>query len=161
MSIPVSSSDFYTHHNFFYTADGFKEDYGGHDAIFHSNVVIPRAYDAQNCINCNNNFVPGHANVLTNNTCAVMSARRPQDFDLVIPANGDGGKSGGVSAVFCAAFWILRLLPLYNMYYPLPYFTFSISLTTCRLVQWARDRHNGGEQQSLVDCRILPVVSIL
>lgn len=38
---------FYTHHNFFYTADGFKEDYGGHDEIFESNVVIVRAYDAQ------------------------------------------------------------------------------------------------------------------
>ena len=76
----------YSHHNFFYQADGFKmvrgarptaaaarralaarlapfcaltrlrarapsQDYGGHDSIFESNVVIVRPYDGQNCQN--------------------------------------------------------------------------------------------------------------
>ena len=63
----------------------------GHDSIFESNVVVVRAYDAQNCINGNNAFVPGHHNVLVNNTCAVQGGRHPWDWDLVMPAGGDGG----------------------------------------------------------------------
>lgn len=37
--------------NFWYSSDGVKMDYGGHDSNFERNLVVVNAYDGQNCIN--------------------------------------------------------------------------------------------------------------
>jgi hypothetical protein len=96
------SNHFHTHHNFFYTSDGFKGDYGPHDSIFESNVIVVRAYDGQNCVN-SGSFVPGHAHVIYNNTCVVMAARNPWDTDTVIQEAGgwcNPNSGGGLMSIY-------------------------------------------------------------
>merc|ERR1711879_807794 len=62
------SSRFRIHNNLFYSADGFKMDYGGHDSKFYNNLVIVAPYDGQNCVNLGS-FKPGHGHAYYNNTC--------------------------------------------------------------------------------------------
>ena len=76
------SSWYHTHDNVFYSADGFKMDYGGHDSNFSSNLVVTLPYDGQNCINIGS-FVAGHGDVLVNNTCVVTGASNPEAADRV------------------------------------------------------------------------------
>ncbi|KAJ1449807.1 hypothetical protein M885DRAFT_572143 [Pelagophyceae sp. CCMP2097] len=57
--------------NVFYSADGFKMDYGGHDSKFDRNLVVTFAYDDANCFNVGD-FVPGHGDAFRNNTCVVI-----------------------------------------------------------------------------------------
>lgn len=64
------SSYFDSHDNVFYMADGFKMDYGGHDSLFHSNLVVNYPYDGQNCVNIGG-FLKGHGDGFYNNTCLV------------------------------------------------------------------------------------------
>lgn len=65
-------SSFYdTHDNFFYAADGFKMDYGGHDSKFHHNVIVTLRYDGQNCFNTAS-FFPRHGDMLYENTCVIF-----------------------------------------------------------------------------------------
>ena len=82
-----------THDNFFYDADGFKMDYGGHDSKFHNNVVI--AVHGQNCVGTAS-FIAGHATSLYENDCVVYGTERVDDLfencdkDLApqVPMNG-------------------------------------------------------------------------
>ena len=39
------------HDNFFFMADGWKMDFGGHDSKFRDNVVYHAHNDGQNCFN--------------------------------------------------------------------------------------------------------------
>lgn len=71
------SSWYDTHDNFFYDASGFKMDYGGHDSLFHSNVVIARR--GQNCLGTAS-FVAGHATQIYDNDCVVYGTERVDDL---------------------------------------------------------------------------------
>jgi len=67
-------------------------DFGGHDSIFASNVVIVRPFDGQNCFNMWG-FVPGHQDKLYNNTCSIWQpgvSGNPRDADLVLTQNDCG-----------------------------------------------------------------------
>ena len=76
------SAFYHTHHNVFWDSDGFKTDYGGHDSIVESNLVVVRTYDGQACIN-SGDFVPGHETRIYNQTCVLpltgSSPREPPD----------------------------------------------------------------------------------
>lgn len=71
------SSWYNTHDNFFYDAAGFKMDYGGHDSLFHDNVII--ASSGQNCLGTAS-FVAGHADQVYNNKCVVYGTERVDDL---------------------------------------------------------------------------------
>ena len=62
------SSWFHLRKNFFYLADGFKMDYGGHDSIFEDNLVMASGRKA--CIGFGS-FKPDHGDVVRNNKCIV------------------------------------------------------------------------------------------
>jgi hypothetical protein len=145
----------HTHDNFFYQSDGHKMDYGGHDSIFHSNLVVVRPYDGQNCLN-SWNFVPGHQDEHYNNTCVVMGARNPHDVDMVIN-QGDGGVCGGGpdamrvhdnryytthgnASVICGGPWGMRIEDLRAKF---PAFEARSTASTLpsadEVLQWARD----------------------
>ena len=62
------SSYYDIHANVFYGADGFKMDYGGHDSMFHGNLVMVIPYDGSNCINVGG-FKEGVGDAFFNNTC--------------------------------------------------------------------------------------------
>lgn len=68
--------------NFFYSADGFKMDYGGHDSNFHDNLIVTLPYDGQNCINTWP-FKKGHGDQFWENHCIIAGARRPDQLDQV------------------------------------------------------------------------------
>ena len=71
-------------------------DYGGHDSIFTSNVIIVRPFDGQNCQNMWS-FKPGHADSLSNNTCAIWQVNvtgQPKVADMVLTQNDCGAVSG-------------------------------------------------------------------
>ena len=73
---------------------------GGHDSIFASNVVIVRPYDGQNCQNMWS-FVPGHQDVLYNNTCAIWQqgvSGNAKDADMVLTQNDCGACGSDRSA---------------------------------------------------------------
>jgi len=74
------SSWYDTHDNFFYDADGFKMDYGGHDSKFHHNVVI--AVHGQNCVGTAS-FIAGHATSLYENDCVVYGTERVDDLQFL------------------------------------------------------------------------------
>jgi len=63
------------HDNVFYSADGFKMDYGGHDSAFYRNLVVTQlgGYDGGNCFHLGS-FLPGHGDSFVNNTCVVLPA---------------------------------------------------------------------------------------
>ena len=64
------SSWYNIHHNVFYSADGFKMDYGGHDSIFVYNLVMTYPYDGQQCFNVAG-FKEGHGDAFRNNECLI------------------------------------------------------------------------------------------
>ena len=89
-----------THGNYFYSCDGFKMDYGGSDSIFHGNVVVVRPYDGQNCQNMWA-FVPGHQDILYNNTCVIWQPGVTGDSksaDMVLTQNDCGACGADRSA---------------------------------------------------------------
>lgn len=45
------SSWYNINNNFFFEADGWKMDYGGHDSLFTDNIVYHGSNDGQNCVN--------------------------------------------------------------------------------------------------------------
>jgi len=61
------SSFYMTYENVFYSADGFKMDYGGHDSSFFSNLVYGRQ-----CYGTGS-FLKGYADKFYNNTCIVIN----------------------------------------------------------------------------------------
>lgn len=71
------SSFYNTHDNWYWDAAGFKMDYGGHDSLFHDNVVA--ATSGQNCIGTAS-FVTGHADRYFNNSCIVYGNERVDDL---------------------------------------------------------------------------------
>jgi hypothetical protein len=71
------SSWYDTHDNFFYDASGFKMDYGGHDSVFHSNVIV--ATRGQNCLGTAA-FIKGHATQIFDNDCIVYGTERVDDL---------------------------------------------------------------------------------
>jgi hypothetical protein len=65
------SSWYNVSNNVFYTAEGFKMDYGGHDSIFQDNLVISYPDKAgQMCIGFGS-FLPGHGHTVRRNKCLV------------------------------------------------------------------------------------------
>uniref|UniRef100_A0A7S2S791 Right handed beta helix domain-containing protein n=1 Tax=Mucochytrium quahogii TaxID=96639 RepID=A0A7S2S791_9STRA len=58
------------HHNFFY-GEGLKQDYGGHDSVYDSNLNVVHKYDGQNCVNTWA-FISNHSHVFSNNKCIVL-----------------------------------------------------------------------------------------
>jgi len=62
------SSWYNIHDNFFFEADAWKMDYGGHDSRFTGNVVYHGHNDGQNCVNVWP-FLPEHGAVWENNKC--------------------------------------------------------------------------------------------
>ena len=62
------SSWFHITGNVFYSADGFKMDYGGHDSVFEENIILGYPYDGQNCVNVGT-FAPGHGHIARGNKC--------------------------------------------------------------------------------------------
>ena len=64
-------SSFYDiHDNFFFDSEGLKQDFGGHDSLFHDNVVYVAPTDGQNCINTWP-FNEGHQHKVFGNKCIV------------------------------------------------------------------------------------------
>lgn len=61
------SSYYATHGNVFYSADGFKMDYGGHDSAFFDNLVY-----GEQCFGTGS-FIKGHADKFYNNTCIAVN----------------------------------------------------------------------------------------
>ena len=68
------SSYYATHDNVWYSSDGVKMDYRGHDSSFENNLVVVNAYDGQNCIN-GGGFPEGHRSVFTGNKCILAGCR--------------------------------------------------------------------------------------
>lgn len=90
------SSWFHIHHNLFYSAEGFKMDYGtcvfsslsanyhsvrrsshmllslsgGHDSVFEDNLIMAFPYDGSQCFNMGD-FNKGHGDILRRNRCLV------------------------------------------------------------------------------------------
>ncbi len=127
----------------------------GHDSLFHSNVVIVRPFDGQNCIN-SWDFLPGHQDHHFNNTCAIMGARNPHDVNMVIN-QGDGGVCGngpgamvlhsnryftrdGNASVICGGPWGTTIVGLREQF---PNFevnsTASLLPEPATVIQWGRD----------------------
>ena len=69
------SSWYHIHNNVFYSANGFKMDYGGHDSIFEDNLVI--AYPHKGVCVGFGSFFPGHGHVVRRNTCLVPMSDTP------------------------------------------------------------------------------------
>ena len=70
-------SSFYNiRRNVFYSADGFKMDYGGHDSSFTDNLVIGQAdgYDGQACVNVGT-FLKGHVTSSESRTRNLLTPR--------------------------------------------------------------------------------------
>ena len=68
------SSYYNTHHNFWYSSDGVKMDYSGHDSEFHDNLVVVNCYDGQNCIN-GGGFPSTHRDRYYSNQCIITGCR--------------------------------------------------------------------------------------
>ena len=68
------SSYYESHHNFFYSSDGVKMDYKGHDSEFHHNLVVVNAYDGQNCLN-GGGFPSAHRDSFHDNKCILAGCR--------------------------------------------------------------------------------------
>ena len=76
----AGSSFYHIASNVFYSADGFKMDYGGHDSAFSSNLVLTLPYDSQNCVNVGS-FRDGHGDTFANNSCVILGCAKPQCED--------------------------------------------------------------------------------
>eukprot|EP00934_Nitzschia_sp_Nitz4_P006339 Nitzschia sp. Nitz4//scaffold304_size22322//19029//21871//NITZ4_008574-RA/size22322-snap-gene-0.3-mRNA-1//-1//CDS//3329547079//6329//frame0 len=64
------SSWYQIQNNLFYSAEGFKMDYGGHDSVFEDNLVMAFPYDGSRCFNMGG-FYPSHGDTFRNNQCMV------------------------------------------------------------------------------------------
>jgi len=64
------SSWYDIHHNFFFMADAWKMDYGGHDSFITDNIIYHGHNDGQNCLNTWP-FLTGHGAVYTGNKCVL------------------------------------------------------------------------------------------
>jgi len=64
------SSWYDIHDNFFFMADAWKMDYGGHDSRFTGNIIYHGHNDGQNCVNTWP-FLPGHGAVWEGNKCVL------------------------------------------------------------------------------------------
>lgn len=62
------SSWYDIHDNFFFMADAWKMDYGGHDTTFTGNIIYHGHNDGQNCVNTWP-FLPGHGYTYKHNKC--------------------------------------------------------------------------------------------
>lgn len=62
-------------YNFFYAADGLKQDYGGHNMKFHDNLVVTLPYDSQNCLNLGAFNQHGPGNWIWNNKCVLLGCK--------------------------------------------------------------------------------------
>ena len=71
--------------NFFWSADGFKMDYGGHDSLFHENVIATLPYDSQNCYNVAT-FHDGHGDTFFGNHCIILGCRNVDCEDVIVEA---------------------------------------------------------------------------
>lgn len=69
------SSWYRIHNNVFYSANGFKMDYGGHDSIFEDNLVI--GYPGKSSCVEFGSFLPDHGHVVRRNTCLVPKSNQP------------------------------------------------------------------------------------
>jgi hypothetical protein len=74
------SSWYHIHNNVFYNADGFKQDYGGHDSTFEDNLVI--AYPGKHtqsrvCVEFGGTFLPGHGDIVRRNICIAATDKEP------------------------------------------------------------------------------------
>ena len=80
------SSWYDIHDNFFFMADGWKMDYGGHDSRFVNNVVYHAHNDGQNCFNTWP-FLPGHGAEWRGNRCILWkSLNLGNPGDGIVPA---------------------------------------------------------------------------
>lgn len=64
------SSWYHIKSNVFYTAEGFKMDYGGHDSLFEDNLVMSYPDKKGKCVGFGG-FFPGHGHIVRGNTCLV------------------------------------------------------------------------------------------
>lgn len=78
------SSWYDIHHNFMFDADGWKDDYGGHDSRFTDNIVYVGVQndqkDGQNCFN-SWSVLSNHGSVWANNTCILLHSKRIGEVD--------------------------------------------------------------------------------
>jgi hypothetical protein len=81
------SSWYDIHDNFFFLADGWKMDYGGHDSRFTDNVVYHGTNDGQNCVNTWP-FLPGHGAVWEGNKCIIPRSRNGGEISLAGSISG-------------------------------------------------------------------------
>ena len=80
------SSWYDIHDNFFFMADAWKMDFGGHDSRFTDNVIYHAHNDGQNCYNTWP-FLPGHGCVWTGNKCILQnSLNLGNPGDGIVPA---------------------------------------------------------------------------
>lgn len=79
------SSWFDIRSNLFYSADGFKMDYGGHHSNFSDNLVIVFPYDGSNCINVAD-FKKGQGHSYYNNVCVSGAAEYAHSSGCGSPA---------------------------------------------------------------------------
>ena len=66
------SSFYHTFNNVFYSSDGFKMDYGGHDSMFVHNLVVSSSN--KHCFGTGS-FNKGHADVFHSNICIVEGSQ--------------------------------------------------------------------------------------
>eukprot|EP00547_Thalassionema_nitzschioides_P000788 CAMPEP_0194218324 /NCGR_PEP_ID=MMETSP0156-20130528/23532_1 /TAXON_ID=33649 /ORGANISM="Thalassionema nitzschioides, Strain L26-B" /LENGTH=846 /DNA_ID=CAMNT_0038947637 /DNA_START=140 /DNA_END=2680 /DNA_ORIENTATION=+ len=64
------SSWFHIYKNVFYSAEGFKMDYGGHDSIYEDNLIMAYPYDGQQCYSMGG-FSDGPSDVFRRNRCLI------------------------------------------------------------------------------------------
>jgi|TARA_B110000902_G_scaffold255806_1_gene321638 hypothetical protein len=76
------SSWYDIHDNFFFMADAWKMDYGGHDSSFRSNIIYHGHNDGQNCVNTWP-FLAGHGANWSDNKCIL-----PKSTNLGNPMGG-------------------------------------------------------------------------
>lgn len=74
--------------NVFYSADGFKMDYGGHGSVFSGNLVLVVPYDGSNCMNMGP-FLRNLGDEYTNNTCVSGVVSRARGSGCGSPACAD------------------------------------------------------------------------
>jgi len=99
------SSWYHIKSNVFYTAEGFKMDYGGHDSIFEDNLVM--AYPNKPGVKCVGfgSFFPGHGHVVRRNKClvprtddAIISLSRCNHSNAILHDNAYFTPNGTVTA---------------------------------------------------------------
>lgn len=64
------SSWFHIYKNLFYSAEGFKMDYGGHDSIYEDNLIMTYPYDGMQCFHLDA-FSNGPSHTYRRNRCLI------------------------------------------------------------------------------------------